>query len=43
VKRSVYQRGSKCYYKFRVPSVIRRLGRYPWITMGGYDIQRDAC
>lgn len=37
VKGSVYQRGSKCYYKFRVPQRDPSTGRYPRITTGGYD------
>jgi hypothetical protein len=43
VKRSVYQRGSKRYYKFRISSAIPSAGRHPWIIKGGYDIERDAC
>jgi hypothetical protein len=43
VKGSVYQRGPKRYYKFRVRQRDPSTGRYPWITNGGYDIERDAC
>ena len=37
MKGSVYQRGSKCYYKFRVPQRDPSTDRYPRITTGGYD------
>jgi integrase len=42
VKGSVYQRGSKWYYKFRVPQRDPATGKYPWITKGGYDTEREA-
>jgi integrase len=42
VKGAVYQRGSKWYYKFRVPQRDPSTGRYPWITKGGYDTEREA-
>jgi len=42
VKGSVYQRGSKWYYKFRVPQRDPSTGGYPWITKGGYDTEREA-
>jgi hypothetical protein len=42
VKGAVYQRGSKWYYKFRVPQRNPSTGRYPWITKGGYDTEREA-
>jgi len=42
VKGSVYQRGSKWYYKFRVPQRDKSTGGYPWITKGGYDTEREA-
>lgn len=42
MKGAVYQRGSKWYYKFRVPQRDPSTGRYPWITKGGYDTEREA-
>jgi integrase len=42
MKGAVYQRGSKWYYKFRVPQRDTATGRYPWITKGGYDTEREA-
>lgn len=42
MKGSVYQRGSKWYYKFRVPQRDKSTGGYPWITKGGYDTEREA-
>jgi integrase len=42
VKGAVYQRGSKWYFKFRVPQRDTATGRYPWITKGGYDTEREA-
>jgi integrase len=42
VKGAVYQRGSKWYYKFRVPQRDPSTGKYPWITKGGYDTEREA-
>jgi integrase len=42
VKGAVYQRGSKWYYKFRVPQRDPSTGGYPWITKGGYDTEREA-
>jgi hypothetical protein len=42
VKGSVFQRGSKWYYKFRVPQRDPSTGKYPWITKGGFDTEREA-
>ena len=42
MKGAVYQRGSKWYYKFRVPQRDPSTGGYPWITKGGYDTEREA-
>lgn len=42
MKGAVYQRGSKWYYKFRVPQRDPSTGKYPWITKGGYDTEREA-
>jgi hypothetical protein len=42
MKGSVYQRGSKWYYKFRIPQRDPSSGKYPWITKGGYDTEREA-
>lgn len=42
MKGAIYQRGSKWYYKFRVPQRDTATGRYPWITKGGYDTEREA-
>lgn len=42
MKGAVYQRGSKWYYKFRVPQRDPSTGGYPWITKGGYDTERAA-
>jgi integrase len=42
MKGAVYQRGSKWYYKFRVPQRDPATGGYPWISKGGYDTEREA-
>jgi integrase len=42
VKGSVYPRGAKWYYKFRVPQRDPSTGGYPWITKGGFDTEREA-
>jgi hypothetical protein len=42
VKGSVYQRGSKWYYKFRLPHRDPSTGEYPWISKGGFDTEREA-
>jgi integrase len=42
MKGAVYQRGSKWYYRFRVPQRDPATGRYPWISKGGYDTEREA-
>lgn len=42
MKGSVYQRGTKWYYKFRAPQRDPSTGGYPWITKGGYDTEREA-
>jgi len=42
VKGSVYPRGTKWYYKFRVPQRDPSTGGYPWITKGGFDTEREA-
>ena len=34
MKGAVYQRGSKWYYKFRVPQRDPATGGYPWISQG---------
>jgi integrase len=42
VKGTVLQRGSVWYYKFRLPERDPSTGRYPWITKGGFDTEREA-
>jgi len=42
VKGSVYQRGSKWYYKFRLAQRDVATGKYPWIAKGGFDTEREA-
>ena len=42
MKGSVYQRGTKWYYKFRRPRAGSSTGTYPWITKGGFDTEREA-
>ncbi|TVS84982.1 hypothetical protein FPZ47_14515 [Mycobacterium helveticum] len=42
MKGTVLQRGSVWYYKFRVPERDPSTGRYPWITKGGFDTEREA-
>jgi hypothetical protein len=42
VKGAVHQRGSVWYYKFRLPEPDPSTGRYPWITKGGFDTEREA-
>ncbi|WIM87891.1 site-specific integrase [Candidatus Mycobacterium wuenschmannii] len=42
MKGSVHQRGSKWYYKFRVPQRDPSTGKYPWISKGGFDTEREA-
>jgi hypothetical protein len=43
LKESVYQRGSKWYYKFRGPERDPSTGDYPWITKGGgFDTGKEA-
>jgi integrase len=42
VKGAVQQRGSKWYYKFRVPERDPSTGEYPWITKGGFDTRKEA-
>ena len=42
MKGSVYQRGSKWYYKFRLPQRDTATGKYPWIAKGGFDTEREA-
>ena len=42
MKGSVYQRGAKWYYKFRLPQRDTATGKYPWIAKGGYDTEREA-
>ena len=42
MKGSVYQRGSKWYYKFRVPQRDPSTGKYPWISKGGFGTEREA-
>lgn len=39
---SVQQRGSSWYYKFRLPDRDPATGRYPWVTKGGFDTEREA-
>lgn len=38
----MYQRGSKWYYKFRLPQRDIATGKYPWISKGGFDTEREA-
>ena len=42
MKGSVYRRGTKWYYKFRLPQRDSSTGQFPWVTKGGYDTERDA-
>ena len=42
MKGSVYPRGAKWCYKFRVPQRDPSTGRYLWITKGGFDTEREA-
>lgn len=42
MKGSVYRRGAKWYYKFRLPQRDPSTGQFPWVTKGGYDTERDA-
>ncbi|WP_142392599.1 tyrosine-type recombinase/integrase [Mycobacterium sp. 3519A] len=42
MKGSVYPRGSKWYYKFRVPERDPSTGQFPWISKGGFDTEREA-
>ena len=42
MKGTVLQRGSVWYYKFRLPERDPSTGRYPWITKGGFDTEREA-
>ena len=42
MKGSVYQRGSKWYYKFRLAQRDKATGKYPWIAKGGFDTEREA-
>jgi hypothetical protein len=42
MKGFVQQRGPKWYYKFRLPKRDPGTGRYPWITKGGFDTEREA-
>jgi integrase len=42
MKGFVQQRGSTWYYKFRLPEKDPATGRYPWLTKGGFDTEREA-
>ncbi|EHB58711.1 phage integrase [Mycolicibacterium rhodesiae JS60] len=42
MKGHVYQRGASWYYKFRMPQKDPATGRYPWISKGGFDTEREA-
>jgi hypothetical protein len=42
LKGAVHQRGSTWYYKSRLPERDSSTGRYPWITKGGFDTEREA-
>lgn len=42
MKGTVHQRGSVWYYKFRLPERDPSTGRYPWITKGSFDTEREA-
>lgn len=42
MKGHVYQRGTSWYYKFRMPQKDPATGRYPWISKGGFDTEREA-
>jgi hypothetical protein len=42
VKGFVTQRGSKWYYKFRLTERDPATGKYPWISKGGFDTEREA-
>ncbi len=42
MKGYVQKRGLSWYYKFRLPQRDPVTGRYPWITKGGFDTERDA-
>jgi hypothetical protein len=42
MKGFVQQRGSRWYYKFRLPERDPGTGRYSWITKGGFDTEREA-
>ena len=42
MKGTVYQRGSRWYYKFRGPERDISTGRYPWITQGGFRTEKEA-
>ncbi|WP_309226646.1 MULTISPECIES: tyrosine-type recombinase/integrase [unclassified Mycolicibacterium] len=42
MKGSVFQRGTRWYYKFRAPDPDAATGRYPWITKGGFRTEKEA-
>lgn len=42
MKGSVYQRGAKWYYKFRLPQRDPSTGGFPWVTKGSYETEQDA-
>jgi hypothetical protein len=42
VNGSVFQRGPKWSYKFRVSQRDPATGKYTWVTKGGYDTEREA-
>jgi len=42
VKGTVHQRGSAWDHKFQLPERDPSTGRYPWISKGGFDTEREA-
>lgn len=42
MKGYVHQHGSVWYYKFRIPQKDPATGRYPWVSKGGFDTEREA-
>ena len=42
MKGSVFQRGQKWFYKFRLPQRDPATGKYPRVTKGGYDTERET-
>lgn len=42
MKGSVFQRGTRWYYKFRAPEPDTATGRLQWITKGGFRTEKEA-